>query len=145
MSINDSLIDIIIPNWNGERMLADCLRSLSVQTCSGFCITVIDNGSEDGSVHMIERDFPQVKILKFHENKGFSVAVNRGIRGSTTPWLLLLNNDMEVAPDCIKNLTIAIEKYQDYHFFSLKMLNFHQYLKYHINFLPFFTFYIKFS
>ncbi len=126
MSINDPLIDIIIPNWNGARMLEDCLRSLSAQTFSGFRITVVDNGSEDDSVSMIERDFPQVNILKFRKNEGFSVAINRGINDAEAPWLLLLNNDMEVAPDCLENLRIAIKKYQAYQFFSLKMLNFHQ-------------------
>ncbi len=126
MFVNEPLIDIIIPNWNGARMLADCLRSLDRQTFSGFRITVIDNGSEDDSVSLIERDFPQVKTLRFKENKGFSVAVNLGISDATAPWLLLLNNDMEVAPDCLANLRNAVEKYQDYHFFSLKMLNFHQ-------------------
>jgi GT2 family glycosyltransferase len=126
MSVNDPLIDIIIPNWNGARMLADCLRSLSAQTFSGFRITVVDNGSEDGSVPLVEKDFPDVKILGFSENRGFSVAVNRGICDATAPWLLLLNNDMEVAPDCLENLRKSIETYQDYQFFSLKMLNFHQ-------------------
>lgn len=126
MSVNDPLIDVIIPNWNGAGMLTDCLRSLSAQTFSGFCITVVDNGSEDGSAALVERDFPHVKILKFSENKGFSVAVNRGINDSTAPWLLLLNNDMEVAPDCLEKLRAAIENYSDYQFFSLKMKNFHQ-------------------
>jgi len=126
MSVNDPLFDIIIPNWNGALMLADCLRSLTVQTFSGFRITVIDNGSEDGSVPLLEEQFPQVKIVKFNENRGFSVAVNRGISEATAPWLLLLNNDMEVAPDCLEELRLAIYKYQDYQFFALKMLNFHQ-------------------
>ena len=126
MSVNDPLIDIIIPNWNGAGMLSDCLQSLSAQTFSGFCITVIDNGSKDGSVALLERYFPDVKILKFNENKGFSVAVNRGITDATAPWILLLNNDMEVAPDCLEKLRAAIETYQDYQFFSLKMINFHQ-------------------
>ena len=126
MSVNDPLIDIIIPNWNGAGMLTDCLRSLSAQTFSGFCTTVIDNGSEDGSVALVEEDFPDVKLLKFSENKGFSVAVNLGITEAAAPWILLLNNDMEVAPDCLEKLRTAIETYQDYQFFSLKMMNFHQ-------------------
>ena len=126
MSVNEPLIDIIIPNWNGESMLADCLRSLSSQTFSGFRIIVIDNGSEDGSVALVEREFPQVKVLRFTENTGFSIAVNRGISESSAPWLLLLNNDMEVASDCLENLRYAVDTYQDYHFFALKMLSFHQ-------------------
>lgn len=126
MSINEVLIDIIIPNWNGESMLADCLRSLASQAFSGFRIIVVDNGSEDGSVALIEREFPQVKVLRFSENTGFSIAVNEGISESTAPWLLLLNNDMEVAVDCLENLRSAIDKYPEYQFFALKMLNFNQ-------------------
>jgi len=126
MSGNNPLIEIIIPNWNGERLLAECLRSLSQQTFSDFRVIVVDNGSKDASVAMVERDFSQVKILKFNKNTGFSVAVNRGISEARSPWILLLNNDMEVAPDCLENLLLAIEKYKNYQFFALKMLNFYQ-------------------
>ena len=126
MAINQPLIDIIIPNWNGERMLADCLHSLSMQTFSGFRIIVIDNGSVDGSVALLKTKFPQVQVYRFDENRGFTIAVNKGIREGAAPWILLLNNDMEVAPDCLENLRLAIEKYQDHQFFALKMLNFHQ-------------------
>jgi len=126
MPVDEPLIDIIIPNWNGKSMLADCLHSLNNQTFPGFRIIVIDNGSEDGSVALVERDFPQVRVLKYAENTGFSIAVNRGISESDAPWLLLLNNDMEVAPDCLENLRSAIDRYRDYQFFALKMMSFHQ-------------------
>ena len=124
-SPNQPLIDIIIPNWNGEQMLADCLHSLKKQTFSGFRVVVVDNGSTDGSIALLETEFPDVLVLHFSENRGFTTAVNRGINESTAPWLLLLNNDMEIASDCLQNLRCAIEKYQDYQFFALKMMNFH--------------------
>jgi GT2 family glycosyltransferase len=126
MSINDPLIDIIIPNWNGAPMLMDCLHSLTNQTFSDFRVTVIDNGSEDDSVSLVEVGFPQARTIQYDKNRGFSVAVNSGIRSATAPWLLLLNNDMEVAPDCMENLRSATQKYPDYQFFALKMLSFHQ-------------------
>jgi GT2 family glycosyltransferase len=126
MSINDPLIDIIIPNWNGAPMLMDCLHSLANQTFSDFRVTVIDNGSEDDSVSLVEVGFPQARTIQYDKNRGFSVAVNSGIRSATAPWLLLLNNDMEVAPDCMENLRSATQKYPDYQFFALKMLSFHQ-------------------
>jgi len=126
MSVSQPLIDIIIPNWNGEHLLEDCLRSLEQQTFTDFRIIVIDNGSTDGSITLLETEFPQVLTLRFSENRGFTVAVNRGISEASAPWLLLLNNDMEIGVDCLENLRHAIEKYQGYHFFSLKMMNFHQ-------------------
>ncbi|WP_457577036.1 glycosyltransferase family 2 protein [Desulfomarina sp.] len=124
MSMDNPLIDIVIPNWNGRRMLAHCLSSLEAQTNRDFRVTVVDNGSEDGSIELLENEFPTVRILRFSENRGFSVAVNLGIREASASWILLLNNDMEVAPDCLENLIRAIEKYRTYDFFALKMINF---------------------
>jgi len=126
MTTNESLIEIIIPNWNGEALLADCLRSLKRQTVRCFSVTVVDNGSEDNSLEMVHNTFPEVKTLTFDHNTGFSVAVNRGIEASSAPWLLLLNNDMEVAEDCLEKLLGAIQKYDEYDFFALKMMNFHK-------------------
>jgi GT2 family glycosyltransferase len=125
MTANESLIEIIIPNWNGEALLADCLRSLKKQTAAHFSVTVVDNGSEDNSLEMVKNVFPEAKTLTFDHNTGFSVAVNRGIEASSAPWLLLLNNDMEVAEDCLEKLLGAIQKYDEYDFFALKMMNFH--------------------
>jgi len=126
MARNEPLIEIVIPNWNGKRFLQGCLDSLSQQTCRHFSVTVVDNGSTDGSVALLERDFPAVKVLRFPENRGFSMAVNAGIEQSVAPWILLLNNDMEVEQSCLAALERSIEQYQGYDFFALKMLNFHQ-------------------
>ncbi len=123
---NDPLIEIIIPNWNGEQMLAHCLGSLQQQTYPHFSITVVDNGSRDGSVGLLEKNFPGVKLIKLACNTGFSFAVNKGIEDAQAPWLLLLNNDMEVVPDCLENLARGIENYGQYDFFALKMMNYHQ-------------------
>ena len=56
----------------------------------------MDNGSTDGSVEWLkEHDIPSIFL---DSNTGFSGAVNRGIRASSTPYVILLNNDTE--PDC---------------------------------------------
>jgi GT2 family glycosyltransferase len=126
MARNEPIIEIVIPNWNGEKYLRDCLLSLSRQTFQGFTITVVDNGSTDGSVTSLARDYPKVKVICFPENRGFSVAVNEGIKQASAPWILLLNNDMEVDEHCLAALRDGIEKYRDYDFFALKMKSFHQ-------------------
>lgn len=123
---DDPLIEIIIPNWNGREMLEHCLSSLHHQTFTGFRVIVVDNGSSDGSNDLIAEKFPEVKLIRLDRNTGFSVAVNTGIKSSMAPWLLLLNNDMEVAEDCLENLRQAVENYRQFDFFALKMMNFHQ-------------------
>ncbi len=119
-------VDILIPNWNGAQMLRHCLHSLSQQSFQGFRVTVIDNGSTDDSVDMLEEEFPAVQIIQFETNTGFSAAVNAGIKRATAPLILLLNNDMEVPPDCLEALVQGAELYREYDYFALKMLDFHK-------------------
>ena len=120
------LIEVIIPNWNGRDMLEHCLSSLRHQTFKGFRVIVVDNGSGDGSNDLVTEKFPEVKLIRLDRNTGFSAAVNTGIGSSVAPWLLLLNNDMEVAGNCLETLRRVVEKYRQFDFFALKMMNFHQ-------------------
>jgi hypothetical protein len=126
MTRNVPFIEIVIPNWNGKHLLQDCLDSLARQTFQDFSVTVVDNGSSDGSVALLATDYPKVKVISFAENRGFSVAVNAGIEQSSAPWILLLNNDMEIDAHCLAALRTGVETYHDYDFFALKMLSFQQ-------------------
>ena len=122
---HEPLFEIIIPNWNGKSMLEHCLLSLRQQTYSRFRVIVVDNGSSDGSIELLETVFPEVRLIRLDHNTGFSVAVNKGIETCVGPWLLLLNNDMEVAEDCLEKLRLAVEYYPHFDVFALKMMNFH--------------------
>ncbi len=126
MEQTEHRFEVIIPNWNGEKMLADCLQSLKNQSFKDFSVTVIDNGSSDGSLTLLENVYPDVKLICFTHNTGFCVAVNSGIEHSKAPWILLLNNDMEVAADCLENLNRAVNEQPQYDFFALKMMSFHK-------------------
>ena len=125
MPRNEPSIEILIPNWNGRHLLKNCLDSLQSQTVDDFAVTVIDNGSTDGSVEFISGSYPEVRCIALPDNRGFSAAVNAGITQSAAPWILLLNNDMEVQADCLAALLQAIDRDRDYDFFALKMMNFH--------------------
>lgn len=126
MVTNDPLIEVIIPNWNGRAMLGHCLASLQRQSLQNFAVTVVDNGSTDGSIRYLQREFPAVRIVSLDHNTGFSYAINAGIEQAASPWLLLLNNDMEVAPGCLEELSRAIATQPDYDFFAIKMMNYRQ-------------------
>lgn len=99
---------VIIPNYNGMRYLRDCLSSLYACEKQAFSVIVVDNGSADGSVELIRRSFPQVRLICFPENRGFSAAVNAGIRAARTPWVILLNNDTVVEKRFVSCLTKAV-------------------------------------
>lgn len=120
------LIQIIIPNWNGAKMLAHCLDSLKNQSFSDFKVTVVDNGSSDESLALLQQEYQDVDVISLDHNSGFSIAVNLGIQQASGEWILLLNNDMEVAPDCLEHLVKGVSQYDEDTFFALKMMSFHQ-------------------
>jgi GT2 family glycosyltransferase len=119
-------ISVIIPNWNGRTYLEKCLGSLRNQGFSDFEVVVVDNGSTDGSVEFLHRHFPETKIILFGENKGFSKAVNEGIKQAKGDYVLLLNNDVEVDPGLLGHLYQAITHSQEADFLACRMMDFHQ-------------------
>lgn len=100
---------VVIPNYNGIKYLKDCLDSLEKCGEQDFEVIVVDNGSNDGSIELIENDFRTVKLIKLSENTGFAYAVNRGIEAADTEFVLLLNNDIVVKEGFVANLENAIE------------------------------------
>ncbi|MDA8106802.1 MAG: glycosyltransferase family 2 protein [Nitrospiraceae bacterium] len=103
-------VSVVIPNLNGEKFLAQCLSSLGRQTIRSFEAIVVDNGSTDGSVALIEGGFPWVRLVKLPENTGFAHACNVGITESKARFVALLNNDTEAEPGWLEELRRAAEK-----------------------------------
>lgn len=100
-------VTIIIPNYNGLMFMEPCFAALRRQSCRDFKVLVVDNGSTDGSVEWLKDQ--KIPALFLAENTGFSGAVNRGIRASDTPYVILLNNDTEVEEDYVKEMLRSIE------------------------------------
>jgi GT2 family glycosyltransferase len=118
-------VTVVIPNWNGERFLGLCLGSLRGQTLrDAFETVLVDNGSADGSVRLVARDYPEVRVLSLGENRGFSAAVNAGIGASTTELVALLNNDTEQDPGWLEALVRAADEHPEAGFFASKLVDF---------------------
>ena len=115
---------VIIPNWNGEKLLRVCLPSLKKQTFKQFEVVIVDNGSTDGSVDYIKNSFPEVKLVVLKSNSGFSHAVNLGIKICVGEYIILINNDTEVEKDCLKFLVKAADRRKDVGMIAAKMLKF---------------------
>jgi len=120
-----SRLTVVIPNWNGARFLDTCLSSLRRQTYRGFETVVVDNGSSDGSVELARRAFPEVRVISLPENRGFSAAVNAGIRVSGKELVALLNNDTEVDPGWLEALVRAAGHHPEAGLFSSKLVDFY--------------------
>lgn len=108
-------IFIVIPNWNGADFIAPCLKSLKKQSINAQ-VVVVDNGSVDESVAIIESDFPEVHLIKLDHNTGFAGGVNTGInyaldRGAE--FVTLFNNDATAEKDWLKNLVSAAGRHPE--------------------------------
>jgi len=119
-------VSIIIPNWNGARHLPTCLESLRRQTFRDFEVIVVDNGSTDGSLDLLARDYPEVRVLALGENWGFAGACNVGIRAARGEFVILLNNDTEADPRWLEEVVAVFERRPEAGIVASKMLLFDQ-------------------
>jgi len=117
-------ITIIIPNYNGIKYLKECLLSLKSQTFKDFEIIVVDNCSTDGSPQYIREYYPEIKLFELDKNYGFSAAVNKGIRESKTPYVILLNNDTIVHKNYTNELYNHINSSKKIFSVSSKMISY---------------------
>jgi GT2 family glycosyltransferase len=89
-------LEIVVVSHGAEELLRRCLRSLAEHPASGECrVTVVDSGSPDGTPDMVEREFPEVRLIRC-DNIGFSAANNLVLREDAADAVLLLNPDTEV-------------------------------------------------
>jgi len=104
-------VSIIIVNWNTKGYLKKCLNSIN-QAITGINveIIVVDNASNDGSVDMVQKEFPFVKLIINFENLGFAKANNIGIASSVGNYLCFINSDVVVDRNCIKELVQYLKK-----------------------------------
>ena len=97
------MLSIIIVNYNVKQLLNECLQFV-ITASEGIEteVWVIDNNSSDGSVKMLQEEFPQVKLIANKHNPGFSVANNQAIKQAKGEHILLLNPDTLVPKNAFK-------------------------------------------
>lgn len=103
------LVSIIIVNRDGEEHLSTLLPSLARQDYPNIEIVMVDNGSKDKSVALLKDFFPDAKVVMQKKDDGFSGGNNAGIEVAAGEYMFLLNNDTELADDCIGQLVAAAE------------------------------------
>jgi GT2 family glycosyltransferase len=83
---------------------------------------MVDNGSEDGSLELVQNNYPEIKTVALPENLGFSVANNIAIQSVQTEYVALLNNDAVPHPEWLATLVSAFESHPKAGFAASKML-----------------------
>ncbi|MDA8186643.1 MAG: glycosyltransferase family 2 protein [Dehalococcoidales bacterium] len=120
----DAKVSVIIPNFNGSRLLPTCLDSLRAQTLHDFEVIVVDNASTDDSLAIIEGHYPQVKLVRLDTNRVFAGAVNEGIRQAAGEIIATLNNDTEIDPRWLEELCLALQRHPEASSAASKMMLF---------------------
>jgi len=101
-------VSVVIVNWNHGLLLRDCLEALLAQKYDPFDVTVVDNGSRDGSAEEIGVRYPSVQLRAFPDNQGFSRAFNWGVNNTTGDFVLSLNPDVIVRPGFVLEMAKAM-------------------------------------
>jgi len=124
-------LSVVIPNWNGAQHLPTCLDALRRQSHPDCEIIVADNASTDGSLDLLARDYPEVRVVPLSENRGFTGACNAGMRIATGDYVALLNNDTEVDPGWAAAVLDAFNRHPEAGLVASKMLLFDQRDRFH--------------
>ncbi len=105
-------LSIVIPNYNGRDVLCALLASIQEQDYGAphFEIIVIDDASTDDSVAIIKSQFPKVVVVQNDKRQGPSYAKNKGCDIATYDVVLFLDNDVELAPSCVRLLIAHMHK-----------------------------------
>ncbi len=101
-------VSVVIPNFNRADLLERALKSVAAQSDPPAEVVVVDNGSTDGSVECAERF--GVRVIRYQTNLGFSRAVNEASAGCATKFIMVLNNDAVLAPECLARLCEAADR-----------------------------------
>jgi GT2 family glycosyltransferase len=92
-------VAIVILNWNGQKMLAKYLPNVIEYSRQDAEIWVADNSSSDGSMHLLETQFPQVKTIVLEQNFGFAEGYNRALKQIDAEYYVLLIEHEETVAD----------------------------------------------
>ena len=89
-------IAIVILNWNGRRMLEQYMPSVLMYSKGDATVIVADNASTDDSLDLLEKQFPEVRIIRFDENWGFAEGYNKALTEVKAEYYVIMNSDIEV-------------------------------------------------
>jgi GT2 family glycosyltransferase len=94
-------VTVLVISWNCREALERCLAALAGEPHN---VLVVDNASSDGTAAHVAAAHPEVTLVRADTNLGFAAAVNLGVGRSTSPFVLLLNPDTQLAPGAVDRL-----------------------------------------
>lgn len=111
-------ISVVIPNYNGARILQKNLPKV-IEAVGDAEMIVVDDTSSDGSIKLLKEKFPRVTLIEKEKNQGFASTVNIGVQHASSEFVLLLNSDVVPEKDF---LTPVLSYFKDEKVFAVGLL-----------------------
>jgi len=119
-------LSIVILCWNDLKVIGDCLRSIFATTKeTEFEVIVSDNGSTDGSVEQVRREFPAVRLIENGKNLRFAKGNNVAIRATQGEYVLILNPDTIIHEGALDGMVKFADAHPEAGAFGCKVVNRH--------------------
>jgi len=122
MNFKEPLVSVIIPAYNAQDVIAECLESVLKQDYSNFEIIIIDDCSLDNTFEFATAKYPSARIIKTKKNTGFAASANLGIKNSDGEIVILLNMDTIVMAGWIKSMVRRLIEDRDIGLVGSKIL-----------------------
>lgn len=112
-TVHGKLLSAAVVSTNEARWLEDCFASLLAQTYQPLELILVDNASQDGSGALVSQKFPSVRILRLEETLPLAGALNHAAQNAQGDYFLILNPDIELAPDAVAEMVSRFESVPD--------------------------------
>jgi GT2 family glycosyltransferase len=119
---------VIVLAWNQLRETLECLESLQQTHYENLHLSLVDNGSSDGTADVVTLQFPQVEVLRLEKNVGIARGYNTGIENALAneaDFVLVMNNDTVIAPDMVNELVDTIQQHPNIGMVMPKIYNYY--------------------
>ena len=107
------MVSVTIVTWNSAPYLAECFASLAQQDYPQIEVIVVDNASSDETRALLREVESRWRVIYNDSNVGFAAGQNQAIRAASGEWVLCLNPDVVLRPDCVRQLIAAGETHPE--------------------------------
>ncbi|NTV29325.1 MAG: glycosyltransferase family 2 protein [Candidatus Omnitrophica bacterium] len=107
------MISIVIVTFNSRDSLKNCLESIFRQALRNMEVVVVDNGSQDGTIDLIKRQYGQVRLVENAENVGSCKARNQGLEFVSGEWVLTLDSDVVLEDGCLECFVACLDRVRE--------------------------------
>jgi len=119
------LVSLVILTWNRKEDTIETLQKLRDQTYRDFEIVVVDNNSTDGVDDVIEKEFPDIRLIRLPKNLGVAGGRNVGIKNTRGKIVVFLDNDAIMAPDALEIFLTEFSSAPEIGVVTAKIMNFY--------------------